>query len=73
MTMCSRSDQAQVLTRGGDVALFASGMMLAARAGRGHRCSAEHGVAVSVVNVPVIKPLDAATVTEPWPGPRGSC
>ena len=54
-------DQAQVLRRGGDVALFASGMMLApalaAATVLGHR-----GVAVSVVNVPVLKPLDTSTV-----------
>ena len=54
-------DRAQVLTHGDDVALFASGMMLApslAAADTLGGC----GVEVSVVNVPVIKPLDAATV-----------
>ncbi len=55
--------QAEVLTRGGDVALFASGMMLAPALAAAALLG-EHGVAVSVVNVPVIKPLDAATVTE---------
>jgi transketolase len=56
-----RLGRAEVLTAGTDVALFASGMMVAtalaaARALRGH------GVSVCVVNVPVIKPLDEATV-----------
>jgi transketolase len=54
-------DRAQVLTAGTDVALFASGMMVAAALGAG-RVLGEHGVSVAVVNVPVIKPLDAATV-----------
>ena len=58
-----RLDRANVLTPpGGDVALFASGMMLApALAAAG--ALGEAGVTVSVVNVPVLKPLDAATVT----------
>lgn len=55
--------RAEVLSRGGDVALFASGMMLAAALAAA-RTLRDHGVAVSVVNVPVIKPLDTATVTE---------
>ncbi len=54
---------ADVLTRGGDVALFASGMMLAPALAAATLLG-EHGVAVSVVNVAVIKPLDAATVLE---------
>jgi transketolase len=45
-----------------DVALFASGMMLAPSLAAA-RTLAGHGVGVQVVNVPVIKPLDAATVT----------
>ena len=57
-----RLDRADVLQRGEDVALFASGMMLAPALAAA-RLLGDHGVAVSVVNVPVIKPLDAATVT----------
>jgi transketolase len=53
--------RAEVIMSGTDVALFASGMMLApALAAAG--TLGEHGVSVSVVNVPVIKPLDTATV-----------
>jgi transketolase len=54
-------DRAQVLTRGDDVALFASGMMLAPSLAAATTLGA-CGVGVSVVNVPVLKPLDAATV-----------
>jgi transketolase len=52
---------ADVLTEGDDVALFASGMMLAPALGAA-RVLAAHDVSVAVVNVPVIKPLDTATV-----------
>jgi transketolase len=58
-----RLDRADVLTRGGDVALFASGMMLAP-AVEAARLLKTAGVSVSLVNVPVIKPLDTATVTD---------
>jgi transketolase len=62
-----RLDRAQPLTPPGegvgDVALFASGMMLAPALAAA-RLLGTRGVAVSVVNVPVIKPLDAATVTD---------
>jgi transketolase len=58
-----RLDRADVLTRGEDVALFASGMMLAPALAAARLLGA-HGATVSVVNVPVIKPLDAATVTD---------
>jgi len=59
-----RLDRAQPLTPPGeDVALFASGMMLAPALAAA-RVLGTRGVAVSVVNVPVIKPLDAATVTD---------
>jgi transketolase len=58
-----RLDRAEVLTRGGDLALFASGMMLAPALAAA-RLLEGHGVSVSVVNVPVIKPLDAATVAD---------
>jgi len=57
-------DRAGVLTPpGGLVALLASGMMLAAALAAARVLEA-HGVPVTVVNIPVIKPLDAATVTE---------
>jgi transketolase len=53
--------QADVLTKGEDAALFASGMMLAASLAAA-RTLGDHGVTVSVVSVPAIKPLDTATV-----------
>ncbi|HUY45191.1 MAG TPA: transketolase C-terminal domain-containing protein [Streptosporangiaceae bacterium] len=53
--------RAEVLTEGDDVALFASGMMLAPALAAAAVLGG-HGVAVSVVNVPVIKPLDTDTV-----------
>lgn len=53
--------RADVLQRGDDVALFASGMMLAPALAAA-RLLGGNGVSVSVVNVPVIKPLDASTV-----------
>jgi transketolase len=54
-------DHAQILTEGTDIALLASGMMVApALAAATHLRS--HDISVSVVNVPVIKPLDTATV-----------
>ncbi len=56
-----RLDRACVLQRGDDVALFASGMMLAPALAAA-RLLGRHGVTVSVVNVPVIKPLDVSTV-----------
>jgi transketolase len=55
--------RADVLTQGEDVALFACGMMLAASLAAA-RVLKEHGVSVSVVNVPTLKPLDTATVGE---------
>lgn len=59
-------ERAQVLARAaapGGVALVASGMMVAAAAAA--RVALEDaGVATTLVNVPVIKPLDAATVVE---------
>jgi transketolase len=55
--------QVGVLTEGEDAALFASGMMLAASLAAA-TVLAEHGVSVSVVNVPALKPVDAATITE---------
>jgi transketolase len=55
-------ERADVLTAGDDVALFASGMMLAPALAAA-RALADHGVGVRVVGLPVIKPIDAATVT----------
>src|SRR5690606_8220491 len=52
---------AQVLVPGDDVALIASGMMLSAALAAAD-VLAEAGVGASVVNVPVIKPIDGATV-----------
>ncbi|HEY0694674.1 MAG TPA: transketolase C-terminal domain-containing protein [Kribbella sp.] len=54
-------DRADVLTEGTDVALFANGMMLGSALAAARTLGA-HGVSVSVVNVPVVKPLDIATV-----------
>ena len=56
-------DHADVLTSGDDVALFASGMMLAPALAAAAVLRAGH-VGTRVVNVPVIKPLDVATVAE---------
>ena len=56
-----RLGRADVLVPGTDVALFASGMMLAAALAAAPALG-EHGVSVSVINVPAIKPLDTATV-----------
>jgi transketolase len=53
--------RAQVLTDGDDVALIANGMMLAA-ALTAAEVLATAGVSAKVVNVPVVKPLDASTV-----------
>ena len=58
-----RPDRAEVITRGDDVALFASGMMLAPALAAAKLLDS-HGVSVSVVNVPVIKPLDVSTVVD---------
>jgi transketolase len=56
-------DRAQILTGSGepDVALIASGMMLAPALAAASVLRA-NGVAITVVNVPVIKPLDTETV-----------
>jgi transketolase len=56
-----RLGKAEVLTQGTDVALFASGMMLAGALGAA-RTLETAGVSVSVINVPTIKPLDVATI-----------
>ena len=52
---------AQVLAPGGDVVLIASGMMLAAALAAAAALR-DHGIDTGVLNVPVIKPLDTATV-----------
>jgi transketolase len=54
-------DRADVLTRGDDVALFATGMMVAPSLAAAAVLRV-HGLGVSVVNVAVIKPLDAETI-----------
>ena len=58
-----RLGRAEVLVPGDDVALFASGMMLAAALAAA-RALADHGVSISVINVPTVKPLDTATVLD---------
>jgi transketolase len=61
--------RASVVVAGTDVALFASGIMLAAALAAA-RVLGAHGVSVSVINVPVIKPLDSATVLSVAAGAR---
>jgi transketolase len=53
--------RAQILRTGDDVALVASGMMLSSALAAEVTLAAA-GVSASVINVPVIKPLDGATV-----------
>jgi transketolase len=53
--------RADVVAAGTDVVYFASGMMLATALAAA-RTLGEHGVSAGVVHVPVIKPLDTATV-----------
>jgi transketolase len=64
-----RLGRAEVLVPGHDVALFACGMMLAAALGAA-RVLGEHGISVSVINVPTIKPLDTGTVQDAAAGAR---
>ncbi|HEY5395055.1 MAG TPA: transketolase C-terminal domain-containing protein [Trebonia sp.] len=64
-----RLGRAEVLVPGEDVALFASGMMLAAALAAA-RALADHAVSVSVINVPTIKPLDTVTVRDAAAGAR---
>jgi transketolase len=54
-------ETAQILTPGDDVALVASGMMVSTALAAAVTL-ADAGVSASVVNVPVIKPLDSATI-----------
>jgi transketolase len=60
---------AQVLTEGDDVALIANGMMLSSALAAAEALG-EVGVSASVVNVPVIKPLDSATILSTIRGVR---
>jgi transketolase len=53
--------RAQVLTAGDDVTMVASGMMVPS-ALAAERFLSNHGVTPTVVNSPVIKPLDAVTI-----------
>jgi transketolase len=53
--------RAQVLQDGDDVALVASGMMLSSSLAAAATLEAA-GISTSIVNVPVIKPIDAATI-----------
>ncbi|SKG68122.1 transketolase [Mycobacteroides abscessus subsp. bolletii] len=55
--------EAQVIGEGGEVALYTNGMMLSASLAAASVLE-DSGVRVSVVNVPVIKPLDTATVLQ---------
>jgi transketolase len=54
--------KAQTLIEGSDLAVIASGMMLSSAISAAGTLAAA-GVSVSVVNVPVIKPLDTDTIT----------
>lgn len=56
-------ERAQVLTEGSDIAIVANGMMLSAALSAASTLE-QAGVSVAVVNVPVIKPLDRATIAE---------
>ena len=60
---------AHIVSAGSDVAIFASGMMLAAALGAA-RVLENHGVSTAVVNVPVIKPIDAETIRQVAAGAR---
>lgn len=61
--------RAQVLTTGSDVALFANGMMLSTALRAAETLQAA-GVSTTVVNVPVIKPIDTETVLSVATGVR---
>jgi transketolase len=54
-------DRAQVLVDGGELALIANGMMLPTALAAAEALE-EAGVRVTVVNAPVVKPLDAETI-----------
>jgi transketolase len=63
-------EKAQVVVPGGDLVLIASGMMLPAALAAAETLR-PHGLAAAVLNVPVIKPIDAATVVDVCLGARG--
>lgn len=63
--------RAQVLCAGRELVLIGSGMMLAAAISAASTLRA-HGVDVGVLNVPVIKPLDRATVLGACHGARAA-
>lgn len=54
-------NRAQVIQEGADVAVIASGMMVASALAAA-RVLENAGISVAIVNSPVIKPLDAATI-----------
>ena len=62
-------DRAQVLRPGGEVMIAASGMMVPAAIAAAAALSA-HDVDAGVLNVPVIKPLDSATLLRATAGVR---
>lgn len=65
-----RLDRAQLLERGGDVVLVANGMLVSAALAAADVLR-EAGIAATVLNVPVVKPFDAATVLDAIVGARG--
>jgi len=62
--------RALVIEPEGEVVIVASGMMLAP-AIKAREVAAEHGIAAGLVYVPVVKPLDAATILESVAGSKG--
>jgi transketolase len=64
-----RLDRAQILVPGGEVVLIATGMMLAAALAAAQTLR-DHGIDTGVLNVPVIKPLDADAVLAACAGAR---
>ena len=63
-------DRAQVLRAGDDVTIVASGMMLAGALAAAAELG-QHGVGATVINAPVIKPLDAETIVQACSGDVG--
>ena len=63
-------DRAQVLRTGDDVTIVASGMMLAGALAAAAELE-QHGVGATVINAPVIKPLDAETIVQACSGTSG--
>ena len=62
-------DRAQVLRPGGEVMIAASGMMVSAAIAAAESLGA-HGIDAGVLNVPVLKPLDSATILRAAAGVR---